>query len=261
MLPTAIVVRAAAVTEAQGCGKGAGQVLRYAAVVTGCEERAEDGACVRRVPLTAGVFDCFADATFVELPAVGGTFSYDVDVFLYNEPGAAASRAALDDATARARANDPAGAESALRATSPTWSTTCTATQVDRVQSAATCAPVKSGRGAVGGEPLGESVVEIPLGTFPRAEGAPATCGFDYVAARAAVKIDGQAAAAVPEQPCADPTTNAPTPIVIRGAQPSATYEIALELLGLGGVRGLGTTCRASTSPGLTSSAVCDPVR
>ena len=78
---TGIVIRGDALTRGRGCGQGPGQVFKYAAVVFGQTDRTNNGAPVvpsggpredvndYDLPVTAGVFDCYTDATFVQLPA------------------------------------------------------------------------------------------------------------------------------------------------------------------------------------------------
>ena len=135
---TGVVVRAETVTAGLGCGRGDGEVFKYAAVVLG---RGPGGAFDQ--PVAAGVYDCFANAAFVELPLVGGSNEYEVQVYAFNERAYLASQASIDASTA----GDPAGAAASiatLRAASPTWTTTCSATQIEDVQALAVCAPVAS---------------------------------------------------------------------------------------------------------------------
>src|SRR5690606_24201914 len=110
-------------------------------------------------PVTAGIYDCFADGTFVELPQTGGSFTFRLDVFVYNEASYAAARAAIEGAGTNG---------DALRATQPTWTTVCTATQQRDVQTLAVCDPLFSG--------LAPSSIILRTGEFPRADGGVSVC-------------------------------------------------------------------------------------
>lgn len=103
---TAIVVPSARLLREHRCGAAEGQVLKYAVVL---EDRT--GA-----PLAGAVYDCYADATFTNLPpGRDGTYRYVLHVYAYDDAtyrrhastieGAGASRSALErtDAPLRAR--------------------------------------------------------------------------------------------------------------------------------------------------------------
>jgi len=68
---TGIVVRAETLTAGRGCGTGPTQLFKYAAVVYGSTGGDPNDEGTYRAPVTAGVYDCFADGTFVELPLTG----------------------------------------------------------------------------------------------------------------------------------------------------------------------------------------------
>lgn len=89
---TAIVVPADHVTQARGCGPGAGKVFKYAALVSAVDD---SGAAGER-GLAHGVYDCFVDASFANLPLGNGIKRYRVELVAFDEAGYAAQRASLD---------------------------------------------------------------------------------------------------------------------------------------------------------------------
>ena len=160
---TGIIVRAETLTEGRGCGRAPRQIYKYAVVVFGRDADNKPTDVV-----VGNVYDCFADGTFVELRPVNGSFDYYLEVYAYNErsftPVASTVVAAGTDVQR-------------LRATNPTWTTKCTATQQPDVQSLALCNPLVPGLAGVG---VGQSPqTEITLGTdqFPLAGGRTAFCG------------------------------------------------------------------------------------
>lgn len=159
---TGIMIPSAAITAGHGCGMRPQQVYKYAAVITDAlpeagppdggtpDGVAPDGdlgdgaAAVGGTPdggpapfRASGVFDCFADAFFSNLPIQSGsTQAFDIHIFAFNadafpsalncSPGAPPCPG--DDASA-VDANESAA----------TWTTTCTATEVLGVTAPATC--------------------------------------------------------------------------------------------------------------------------
>lgn len=233
----AIVLRGTDLTRGLGCGTGATQVFKYAAVLS------QSGT-----PLAGGVYDCFADAAFVK-PAVLFDSEVTVEVFLFTE----AAFRAKSDAITSARSN-----KIQLAASSPTWTSQCTAVYRPDVLSYASCERADASAQTA-------SVV-VQLGAFAR-EGGTASCGVDYASARASWRVTSTPAPAeasgklAAEACAAGADGGSGGRLVLSPAAAPATYELDLELLsGAGAVLGT-TTCRATTSPGLTSTAVCDPVR
>ena len=155
---TGIIVRAETLTEGRGCGRAPKQLFKYAVVVFGRGTRE---------PVVGNVYDCFTDGTFVELKPVAGSFEYDLEVYAYNEasftPVASAVTAAGTDTNA-------------LAATSPTWTTRCTATQQPDVQSLALCNPLLAGLAGLSGPTPGETVIEVLTNEFPLGGGKKAVC-------------------------------------------------------------------------------------
>lgn len=123
VVPTGIVVSADQVAGTRGCGKADGQVYKYVAAVASKDAPQQ--------VLGASVYDCFADATFVNL--TGTTGNYTVTVLAYDAAGYQANQAAIE--------GNP-GALDALSG-SARWKTTCDATLSPNVQVLAVCAPLQ----------------------------------------------------------------------------------------------------------------------
>lgn len=170
---TGVSVRAETLTAGRGCGTEPSQVFKYTAVVLG--SNAEAGG---EVPLAVATYDCFTDATFVNLPAVDGRYDYRLEVFLYERSAFEAQAATL------ARPALTSDTPAVLRGTSPTWTTNCTATQYANVQSLAACVPVQEGLagldpegGTVAPAPdAGTAVIRLDTAQFASASGAAYTC-------------------------------------------------------------------------------------
>jgi hypothetical protein len=157
---TGIIIRAETLTSGRGCGRGPTQLFKYAAIVYGYAEGPADVKGSYRTPVTAGVYDCFADGTFVELPETGGSTTFRIDVFGYTEPAYTSARDVIENAGTNG---------TALRdSTKPTWTTSCTATQLRDVQALAVCEPLVSG--------LAPSSIILRTAAFFRANGTQTIC-------------------------------------------------------------------------------------
>ena len=248
---TGVSVRAEALTEGRGCGRGATQIFKYAAVVLGKNPSGPD----RDTFVAGNVYDCFTDGQFVDLPASGGSFEYKIQIYAYNET----AYLAAGDAKVRAAVSNP----SSLPTTNPTYSTTCTAAQLELVQSQAVCLPVVVGAAGGGAQPAAASVV-LSAATFPGAEGGVVTCEQEYTSVRYRSVVGGTASE-VTEARCATlrPPSDAlqPFTITVSPAVAPASYVIEVALLRPDGSVLGQTTCGAETSPGLTSTAVCKPIQ
>jgi hypothetical protein len=254
---TGVVVRAESLTNGRGCGRGATQIFKYAAVVFG---RGGSGAFDQFV--AGNVYDCFTDGLFVDLPLSStGTFDYRVQVYAYNE---AAYRAAGDQQVRFAATGSPA----TLIGTNPTLTTTCAAQQIELVQSLAFCKPLTIGTAGIDDatKPAAPAVVELSLASFAGPEGGTLACDAQFARVRSRFGISGASGAAfgdVTEVRCTNlgPTGLEPAKLRIDPAAAPASYVIELALLQADGSVAGQTTCRAETSPGLQSVPVCSPVQ
>jgi hypothetical protein len=194
--------------------------------------------------VTGGVYDCFTDAQFVNVPSSGGSFDFNLQVYAYN----AAAYQAAGDAEIRAAALNP----STLAQANPTLTTTCTAQEFDQVQSLAACQPLVAGSGAVGTPSQPASVV-LSATSFATASGGALACDASYTMVRFRADANGV--------PGTTTDTRCNTTITITPAVAPASYVIQVALLRSDGTLAGETTCGAETSPGLTSSATCQPLK
>ncbi|HEX7663293.1 MAG TPA: hypothetical protein VF407_02215, partial [Polyangiaceae bacterium] len=217
-----IKVRAADLTTDLGCGTGNGQVYKYAAVLAD--------------PAAAAVYDCYADAAFINLPLTGdGGGIYDVTVFLYDKATYDANAGAIQNAVGNA-----ATAGAVLATIPSSFTTTCTATQTLNIQTVAQCAPRSAG---------GPGVLRITTGTFPASDGGTLGCTSDYVTVFVG---DPASDAGTISQAC-------PNDVVL-GPFPALTQQSAKITL-LNGFTTVGTTtCRGNIAPSSGTTATCDPV-
>jgi hypothetical protein len=213
---TGIKVEASTLVAGYGCGRGAGQVFRYAVVLT-----YDDEAGPQSVPAYSGVFDCYTDAIFSNLQADdSGSLSFYLNVYAYDQ---ASYPAALDDL---AFADDAGAVEQVAAAAN--WTTTCTATQQSGISAVALCQPLEPAGGVLdaGGPDADSGTTEagsivVDTHGFVLPEGGAITCGatpdsgaigFDSVTASY-----GQTT-----------TVTCPAPIRIAPDTPGAAYAIAL---------------------------------
>lgn len=261
---TGVTVRAETLTAGRGCGTAPTQLFKYTVVVF-----------ARGEYVAGNVYDCFTDGTFVELPNIG-TALYTMEVLTFSRAAyVAAGGEALGALLARLNANHAALATDAggapqreaidadlarLRSSNPTYSTTCSAEQLGLVQTLAICKPLQLGAGGVGGKAPPASVV-LSLAKFPRSDGSVATCDDQYVAVRSKFRVGAV------DGPSTDTRCSAlgekglqPVSITVSPAEAPASYVFTATLLRADGATVGTTTCRAETSPGLTSAAVCQPL-
>lgn len=163
---TGITVRSETLTTGRGCGTAPGQVFKYVAVVTGLSQLPAAGAVSdpRNVDefddtLTAAEYDCFTDATFVQLPANRNSFLYRFDVYAYEQASYANAGTTIHDAVFGAEnaftqpgATHSRDVRKKLASTGANWTTTCSATQQQDVDVLAVCDPVQNGLAGIAGE-------------------------------------------------------------------------------------------------------------
>lgn len=238
---TGFVIDSEKLTAGLGCGTGIGEVYKYAAVVT-----LEDGT------LVSGVFDCFTNGQFANLPtADGGTANYPVAIYAYDQ---AAFPAVLGPCAY-------VGADAACPGESPTlvlrfakaatWTASCTATQVQGISQVAVCTPLAPGApppvgdaGASDAAEAGETgptgpqpAIAISTQAFVNAEGGTFRCMADFDEVQATFDA-GVEAGATPAAAC-------PAPVVISPVIPGAAYAITATLM-RGDAAVASATCRAT---------------
>jgi hypothetical protein len=129
---TGIEIPADTIVASGGCGTGADQVFKYAAVVS---------TPTVQTFVTSGVFDCFADGIFSNLPSPdGGSETFNVSIYAYNQ--ASFPKALLCLPSTAPCPGDDAGAIAPWQS-SANWTTTCTVIQVQGVTSITKCGPLE----------------------------------------------------------------------------------------------------------------------
>ena len=222
-------MRAQDLTAGAGCGTGPGQVYKYAAVLAD--------------PHFGRVYDCFADAAFVNLPGTSDGGAYSLEVFLYDKAAYDANADFIESAAGASNAID------ALSQVPATWTTSCTATQTLNIQTVAQCLPKSAG---------GNGSMVIATDSFPLGDGGTLACnagfnGVSAIVAGSAASTDGGADGG---------TTNGvtcPTAITLGPFPPFSTATASVTLSQGLGIVGT-TTCRAAIFPSQTTTATCDPV-
>lgn len=274
---TGVVVRAETLTRGRGCGRDPSQVLKMAAVVYGYDDTAK----TLTVPVAANAYDCFTDATFVNLPiSPGGNADFRIDVLLYDEASYDAHKDVVDGANA-GETESATRVAASLATTNPTWTTTCHATQLDGVQVLAACDPVTSGSSADGGAGDGGATegaaIELATGSFTTAQGEVLKCRPD--AGDAGLEETGDASSDAGDASDAGKETRTfdtvrvryrtqevvgttvdvtcPAPFVLTDA-PLGDVVLDVGLISKGLPIGQ-TSCNVTAIPGATSSAVCAP--
>jgi len=254
---TGILIRSSTLVAGHGCGTGANQVYKYAAVVS-----YETDAGGPSAPITSGVFDCFTDGIISNLPASdNGSSAFDIQIYAYDAtsfdlPSVSGQLQCGTNAQVQCPGDIPANVV-AVEAQA-TWTTNCTATQQQGVSSVAACGPLEPT--AVGVQPdagqpdagadAGLTQITIATSSFSLQEGGAIACGTAYDSANAFFLAGAQMGQTTPS-PC-------PTPLLITPATPNASYQINLYLLKSNSVVAT-ATCTATTVLGATVAASCGP--
>jgi hypothetical protein len=223
---TGITIPAATLTSGLGCGTGAGQVYKYAAVV--------------QDPAVGAVYDCFADAAFVNLlPQADGGGLYTLDVFLYDKATYDANASQINAAVGAA------GGAQTLALLPSSYSTTCTGSQIGNLQTQALCAPISAG---------GPGFLQVSTSSFALPDGGTLACNSIYDAVYSGAFDGGflTDAGAIPSALCPNTLTIGPFPGLTQVNAPVTLVE---------GLSPLATTtCHGKIIPRATSSATCDPL-
>lgn len=93
------------------------------------------------------------DGEFVSLPNNVGNSIYRLEVYAFNQASYRSNQAAIDAAiksTNNTESADDQATSNPFKNALPTWTTECTATQSDEVETLAQCNPLTPGLGGVG---------------------------------------------------------------------------------------------------------------
>lgn len=159
---TGIDIPSADLAVGHGCGNGTeGQVYRYAAVVAYDDAGAgpdDDGGSANANAVASGVFDCFADGIFSNLPqSDAGNLSFTIAIYAYNHCSFPPMLACAMDTSAACPAEDPSVVAQSIAMQPSNWTTTCVATQLPGVTVTADCLPLVPGDA---GSPCGDANAE-----------------------------------------------------------------------------------------------------
>ena len=240
---TGFVIDSQTLTAGLGCGTAAGEVYKYGAVVT-----LTDGT------LVSGVFDCFTNAQFANLPTPdGGTTNYTVAVYAYDSLSFPAVLGPCVDLDVDAACPGENPLEILKFAKSATWTAKCTATQVQGMSQVAVCsALLAQGADAGAGEAGRGAQPSIAVETqgFVGAEGGTLRCKTDFDHVRASLDAGPEAAVIA-----------CPAPAVISPVVAGASYVIAATLV-LGDAAVGTASCQAVAMADASGPVVasCGPV-
>jgi hypothetical protein len=136
--PTGIQIDSQQLVAGIGCGSGPGQVYAYAAIVGPPEKDGGDGT--QGTPYASGVFDCFSDALFMNLPSPdGGPTDFGLNIFAYDRASFPAELANCENVPlTQTCAGDDASVVNRFKSQA-TWKTYCRATQYQGVPQVAQC--------------------------------------------------------------------------------------------------------------------------
>jgi hypothetical protein len=146
--PTGIQIDSQSLVAGLGCGSGLGQVYRYA-VVLGPPE--PDGGVGTPGPaITSGVFDCFSDPLFANLPSPdGGPTAFGLNIFAYDRASFPAELGGCENLPLTMACPGDDASVVQRYAAQATWTTNCRATQSQGVPQVAQCpyplAPIEGG--------------------------------------------------------------------------------------------------------------------
>ena len=261
---TGILIRSSSLVAGVGCGTGTDQVYEYGAFLSYVVDDAGDhGPAVY-----SGVFDCYSDGLFSNLPAnEAGSLSFDLTIVAWNQasfpPALACDAEETDGAFPGCPGDEPSFLAS--HSASPNWTTTCTATQQSGVSVLAVCAPLVA-TGAPSGGDAGES---SDAGADDAGEDGPATtpgkaitvatqgfvgddsgayvCGTDYQTVRATYTAGGQSGIA---------SAQCPAPLTITPTVAGDAYTITVQLF-QSQTAVAQASCLASASATTPTTATC----
>ncbi len=146
---TGVAIDSAQLVAGIGCGTAPGQVFKYAALLSfsplapdGNVDTAPDAGPLEI--LTSGVFECFANGIFSNLPpSEAGTSAYTIQVFAFDQASFPPELECVPSPTGTGSLcpGDDAGAVIRFEGLA-SWTATCTATQVPGATQVAACTPL-----------------------------------------------------------------------------------------------------------------------
>ena len=136
--PTGIQIDSQTLVAGVGCGSGPGQVYRYAAVVGPALK--DGGYGSDGTPVTSGVFTCFTEALFTNLPSPdGGPTDFGLDIYAYDRASFPAELGGCEDLPLNMACPGDDASVVLRFAAQATWQTHCRATQSQGVPQVAVC--------------------------------------------------------------------------------------------------------------------------
>lgn len=177
--PTGIQIDSQTLVAGIGCGQGPGQVYRYAAVVG--PPAPDGGFGTDGTPITSGVFDCFADGLFTNLPSPdGGSTDFGIDIYAFDRAAFPAELGGCENLPLNVACPGDQASVVLRYSAKATWQTHCRVTQSQGVPQVADCpyllaSPPAPGEGGMGGD-AGDATTssDAPADTSAEAADAPA---------------------------------------------------------------------------------------
>jgi hypothetical protein len=157
---TGVVIRAASLVAGYGCGEGLGQVYRYVAVVRYAPSADAEADAQASSATWTNISDCFSDGVFENLPVLSnGDQTFTVSIFAYDKksydeaslPSSLACTPGMP--AADASCVDGIQSVSARAQQLASWTTVCTATQLQGSPALAVCPPLEAAGGPLDAGP------------------------------------------------------------------------------------------------------------
>ena len=177
---TGIPIRAEALNAGKGCGAGPTQVFKYVVVVYRYNGSGDPQDRHNYTTFQAeNLFDCYVDGEFVSLPNNVGNNIYRLEVYAFNKASYDASHVAIEGAVKSTNDTDTTNDQATsapFKAALPTWTTECTATQNDEVETLAQCDPLTPGLGGVDDGQVKPTQIQLATDAFNLPDGRRAVC-------------------------------------------------------------------------------------
>lgn len=176
---TGILIRAETLTTGKGCGAGPTQVFKYVVVVfryTGGNPESRGSYTTFQA---SNVFDCYVDGEFVSLPTNVGNQIYRLEVYAFNKDTYVQSQAGIEAAVRSTNDTDPSNDQASsepFKTALPTWTTECTATQNNEVETLAQCDPLSPGLGGVDDGTVKPTQITLATESFRLPDGRLGVC-------------------------------------------------------------------------------------